>query len=67
MTTEGKNWWESKTIWIGILQIACSIGFSLADFLNAGDFTGAAIALFITGIVSIVLRFLTNEPLNPVL
>ncbi len=61
----GKNWWESKTIWVGILQILCSIGFSVADFLQAGDFTGPAIALFVTGIISIVLRFLTNEPLKP--
>ena len=62
---EGKDWWKSKTLWVGVLQILCSIGLNVADFLEAGNFTGPAIALFVTGVLTIVLRFLTNEPLKP--
>ena len=55
-----KDWWKSKTIWIGILEILSAVGLAVADFLQVGDFTAPAIVLFFTGVLMIVLRFLTD-------
>ena len=55
-----KPWYESKTIWIGIIEIAVAVGLAVADFLQVGDFTAPAFVLLATGLLMIVLRFLTD-------
>jgi len=55
-----KDWYKSKTIWIGILEILSAIGLAVADFLQVGDFTAPAIVLLFTGVLMIGLRFLTD-------
>ena len=54
----GKNWWTSKTLWLGIVIVAGGI----AEYI-AGLPAGASIATIIAGVLSIVIRFLTNSPI----
>ena len=58
-----KPWYQSKTIWVGIIQVLCAIGLLVADFLQVGDFTAPAFVLLAVGILTIVLRFLTEQPI----
>lgn len=50
-----KKVWQSKTFWLGILIMAGGV----AEFI-AGLPAGASIATITAGIISIVVRFLTN-------
>ena len=59
-----KKWYQSRTVWAGILQILIAIGGLVADFLQAGDFTAPAITLLVTGVLMIVLRFVTDTPIG---
>ena len=61
----GKLWYESKTLWVGVLQIAIAVGMALAEFLNSGVYSPEAIVLFVVGIMTIVMRYLTEEPIVP--
>jgi uncharacterized membrane protein len=59
-----KPWYTSKTVWAGILEILAAIGLVVADFLQAGDFTAPAFVLLGVGVLTIVMRFLTNAPIG---
>lgn len=59
-----KKWYQSKTIWVGILQVAAAVGLAVADFLQVGDFTAPAYVLLFVGVVTIGLRFLTDQPIG---
>jgi hypothetical protein len=59
----GKNWYQSKTIWVGILQVAIGVLGLVATFLQAGDYTAPAIVLLVVGVLTIVMRKLTEEPI----
>ena len=60
---DGKKWYLSKTVWAGILEILIAVGLALASFLDVGDFTTPAVIMFVVGVVTIILRFLTEQPL----
>ena len=55
---------QSKTFWIGLLQIVIGALGLLATFLQAGDFTPASITMLVSGVLMIVLRFVTVEPIG---
>jgi hypothetical protein len=59
-----KAWYESKTIWVGILEIVIGALGLVATFLQAGDYTPAAFVLLAVGVLTIVLRFLTSQPIG---
>jgi len=59
-----KKWYESRTIWIGIIQVLCAVGLIVADFLQVGNFTAPAFVLLLVGILTIVMRFLTEQPVG---
>jgi hypothetical protein len=59
-----KDWYKSKTIWVSILELLTGAGGLLATFLEAGDYTEASIVLLVTGILGLVLRKLTTQPLS---
>ncbi len=48
----------SKTVWLGILTVAIGI----IEFL-AGVPAGASAATIIVGVLGVIIRFLTNEPI----
>jgi len=54
-----KHWWQSKSVWLGIVIVAGGI----AEYL-AGVPTGASISTIIAGSLSIVIRFLTNQQIK---
>ena len=55
----GKPWYLSKTVWLGVLIIAGGI----AEYI-AGLPAGASIPTIIAGCLSIIIRFLTNQPIG---
>lgn len=59
----GKPWYKSKTVWAGLLEMLIGSLGLIATFLDAGNFTASAIVLLVVGILKIVLRYLTDEPL----
>ena len=56
-----KNWYDSKTFWVGVLQVLIGIGGLLAPFFGTGVYTAQSITLLITGVLMIVMRLLTTE------
>ena len=59
-----KKWYQSKTVWIGILEVLSAVGLLVADFLTTGDFTAPAFVLLGVGVITIVMRFLTEQPVE---
>ena len=55
-----KRWYSSKTVWVGILQIAIAILGSVATFIEAGNYTESACILFVSGVLMILLRYMTD-------
>lgn len=50
-----KEFWKSKTFWFGMLQLAVAIGQYAQDEIAQGA------ALTLTGLLTVVLRFMTKE------
>lgn len=50
-----KNWYKSKTIWVGILEIIAGIITAVMGLLQTGA------PLTITGILTIIFRVITRE------
>lgn len=62
-----KSWWKSKTIWVGVLQVISSVALSLSSFLSEGgtlDVDSNQTILALNGIAMIVLRWLTDKPID---
>jgi hypothetical protein len=55
-----KAWYQSKTIWAGIIEVVIGVLGLLATFLAAGQFTAPAVTILIAGVLTIVLRKLTD-------
>lgn len=58
-----KTFFESKTVWFGILQICFGCVGMLAGFLDSQTGTG----LIMTGLGTIGLRLKTSQPISGVL
>ena len=65
---DGKPFWKSKTFWVGVLTI-------LVGFLSTLDLGGfglepeilrsvQAVITMVVGLINIVLRFVTKEPIQ---
>ena len=59
-----KAWYESKTIWVGIIEIGIAILGLAATFLEAGDYTAPAITLLVVGILKIALRSVSETAIE---
>lgn len=59
-----KPFWESKTFWFGFAQILVGIGTALQELLTKNDFSFVSVGMFVMGIITIVLRAMTKEPLS---
>ena len=51
-----KNWWESKLVWLGVIQALIGILGLVAQFLELGDFTAGAVVALVAGILTVVFR-----------
>ena len=56
-----KAWYTSKTVWVGIIEIAIGVLGIGAEFLNKGDYSPASFVVLGIGILTVVLRFMTTE------
>ena len=54
----------SKTIVTAWLQILSALLLAVAEFVNIGNFSTYAVILFANGVVMLVLRHFTSEPLS---
>lgn len=58
-----KRWWESKTIWANLLAIVSGFLEALTDWIESiGAPNGSLVA--IVGVLNVVLRFLTSQPIR---
>jgi hypothetical protein len=51
-----KLWYQSKLVWIGIIQTAIAVLLSASDLLQKGAITPADITIFLAGILTIIMR-----------
>lgn len=51
-----KPWYESKLVWLGIVQTLIGVATLLSDWLGAGDYSPASITNLVAGILTVVLR-----------
>jgi len=56
---EIKKWWASKTFWLGVLIVLGGI----AEFI-AGLPAGASASTIAAGVLTVIVRFLTNQPIK---
>ena len=62
----GKDWWQSKTFWVGTMEVVISILALLAgDQLISQNPRTVAVLGIVVGILTIVLRKITAEPIKP--
>ena len=54
-----KKWWTSKTLWLGVLIVAGGI----AEYIG-GLPAETSIPLMVAGILTIIVRFLTKQPIK---
>ena len=53
----------SKTIILGVVQVLIAVLLAAATWIQAGDFSTASILVFVSGVLTIILRHYTNSPL----
>ena len=59
-----KSPFSSRTIWVGSLEIAIGVCGLLIPFFQTASYTPAAYTALVAGILTIVLRFLTEAPIG---
>lgn len=60
---DSKPWWQSKTVWFGLLMVLVSIAnlFGYADWQPTQE--ELAVILGVVGLVQILLRLVTKQPI----
>ena len=53
-----KEWWKSRTLWVGILTTVGGICTALAGYAATGG------TITVLGVVNVILRIVTNKPLK---
>lgn len=61
-TVQAKAWWQSKMIWLGIIEFALGLAelVSTTPILQGSEIAG--IAVTVAGALTFVLRFMTDRP-----
>ena len=63
--TVAKPWWKSRTIWAQLLPLVVAILALLADDQLLSNHPQAVAGLFLAiGVINIVLRSITGQPLT---
>jgi hypothetical protein len=58
-----KPWWRSRTVWLGLLELAIGLCDLLADSgLTGGSADGALLAA--AGALTVLFRYLTDQPID---
>ena len=59
-----KKWYESKLVWLGVIQTVIGVLGLLATFLEVGDFAAPAVGALVIGALTVVLRiWFTDTPI----
>ena len=58
-----KAFYKSKLFWLGAIEIAIGGLALLGPFLEAGVFTPVAFAVLLSGVLTVALRFVTDQPI----
>ena len=61
---EGKEWWESKTVWVNIIAIFGAIGTYLGLPINISPELAMTIYPLVLGLINVYLRNKTEKPIN---
>lgn len=56
---EGKSWYKSKTLWVNTVAVAAFAVQTYTGFIVDADLQAAVL-----GILNVILRFETSEPLK---
>ena len=59
-----KAWYQSKTIWVGVLEILIGVLGLVATFVGKGVYTPEAVVFLVVGVLTIVLRRLTETAIG---
>jgi hypothetical protein len=51
----------NTAFWIGVIQVLIGVLGLLAPFLQAGDFTAPAIVVFVSGVLQLVVAYLSSK------
>lgn len=62
---ETKNWFQSKIVWVGVINTVIAMLTLGGEFLQKAEFSPVAVSVFITGILTVVLRiWFTDTPIT---
>ena len=60
-----KPWYQSKTVWLGVLQLAAAITLFVGNKLDGTPiWNPSEIVLLVNGIIMVILRWLTSQPIT---
>ncbi len=51
-----KKWYESKLLWLSVVQFLIGSLGLIAEFLNKADFSPASVVILFSGILTFVMR-----------
>lgn len=51
-----KKWYQSKILWVGVMQLVYGSAMMIAEFIEAASFAPTSIAAFVCGLLLIVFR-----------
>ena len=54
---QGKVWWQSKTIWVGLISLVATIAQAKWGFIIDPLYQGYALSA-----IMVILRLITNKP-----
>ena len=60
---EPKLWYQSKTMWIGLLEVVIGVLGLVAPFLGGKVYTPEAFVLLGIGVLTVILRKFTDQPI----
>ena len=58
------KWYLSKTLIVGALEVVIGVCGLLIPFFQTSSFTPASITALVAGVLTIVLRLVTNDPIS---
>ena len=64
-----KKWWQSKSVWVGGLQLAASLSLFGHQIFTDNEITlddPTKILLLVNGLTMVVLRWLTDQPITSI-
>jgi len=61
----GKVWYQSKLVWLGIVQTLIGALGLVAEYLSKSDFSPASVVVLVSGILTVILRvWFTNTTIS---